>query len=79
MRAQWCTFPPLRHAIDDAGVLVAREAKADEPLAMQQPRRFFQQRHPVEIVFNQVVVGETKYQLFAAGVEAEEVRGVSFQ
>ena len=47
----------LRHAVHDAGVLVAGEAEADQPLAVQLQRRFLQQRHPPAVVLDQVVVG----------------------
>ena len=51
------SLPTLRHAVGDAGVLVAGEAEADEPLAIELPRRLLQQRHPPPVVLDQVVVG----------------------
>src|SRR5207302_8955214 len=39
-------FPPLRHALGDAGVFVAREPEADEPFLVELPGRLLQQRHP---------------------------------
>ena len=48
---------PLGTAIDDTRVLVAGEAEADEPLAVELPRRLLQQRHPPPVVLDQVVVG----------------------
>ena len=50
------TLPPLRHAVGDAGVLVAGEAEADEPLAVELARRLLQQPHPSPVVLDQVVV-----------------------
>src|SRR5436309_12704949 len=50
-------IPRLWCAVDDASVLVAGEAEADEPLAIELPRRVLQQRHSPPVVLDQVVVG----------------------
>ena len=51
------SLPPLGKAVDDLDVFVAREAEVDEPLAVEHPRRFLQQRNPAPVVLDQVVVG----------------------
>src|SRR3569832_71288 len=51
------TFPTLRNAFGDGGMFMAGEAEEDEPLAVELPRRVFQQRHPPPVVFDQIVVG----------------------
>src|SRR5204863_9888082 len=56
-RHQRPPFPAFRHAVNSAGVLVAREAEADEPLAVELPPCLLQQRHPPPVVLDQVVVG----------------------
>src|SRR6266699_732744 len=50
-------LPSLRHAVHDASVFMAREAKAYEPLAIEPPRGILQERHPPPVVLDQVVVG----------------------
>src|SRR5205823_5357597 len=50
-------LPPLGHALRDARVLVAREPVVDKPLAVEQPRRIFEKRHPPPVVLDEVVVG----------------------
>src|SRR5579871_846829 len=50
-------LPPARNDGARDRVFVAREAEADEPLFVKQPRRLLQQRHPPAVVFDQVVVG----------------------
>src|SRR5262245_11304214 len=49
-------LPPLRHAVGDMGVFVAREAEADEPFPVKLPCCLLQQGHPPTIVLDQVVV-----------------------
>ena len=47
-------------------LFVAGEAEVDEPLAVEQPSRFLQQRNPPPVVLDQVVVGgeDTGYAVF---------------
>ena len=52
----WPERPSLGQTINDLGVLMAREAEVDEPLAVEHPRRFLQQRYPPPVVLDQVVV-----------------------
>src|SRR5207302_2027706 len=54
---RWHSLPPFRHAAGYASVLVAGEAEADEPLAVELPRRLLQDGHPPPVVLDQVVVG----------------------
>src|SRR5262245_16106015 len=51
-----CALPAFRHAVDDAGMLVARKAEADEPFPIKLSHRFFQQFHPPPVILDQVVV-----------------------
>jgi hypothetical protein len=56
--AQWFALPALRHPFGGkAGVFVAGEAEADEPLFVKVTRRLLQQRHAAAVVLDQVVVG----------------------
>ena len=54
--AQCTRLPPLGKAVNDFDVFVAGEAEVNEPLSVKKPRRLFQQRNPLRIVVNQVVV-----------------------
>src|SRR5947209_19653682 len=49
--------PPLGYAVGSAGVLVAGETEADEPLAIELSGRLLQQRQPPPVVIDEVVVG----------------------
>ena len=50
-------LPSLGGTIAGLHVFMAGESEADEPLAVEQPRRFLQQRNPLPVVLDQVVVG----------------------
>ena len=50
------TNPAFRNAIGDRRVLVARKAQVNEPLAVEQACRFFEQRDPFAVVLEQLVV-----------------------
>ena len=54
---EWRPFPSLRKTIDDLSMFVVGEVEADEPLAVEQPRRLLQQRNPPLVVLDQVIVG----------------------
>src|SRR5690349_769398 len=54
---QWPPLPPLGQSVDNLDVFVAGETEADEPLTVEYPRCFLQQRNSPPIVLYQVVVG----------------------
>src|SRR5579862_494239 len=54
--------PSVRHAVCDAGVLVAGEAETDEPLAVELSCHLFQERHSPPVVLDQaIVIGKDVY------------------